>query len=191
MNIEEILQYAMKRTHYKARQVLNKNGITESDFRDIRQDLLADILARLPKFDGERAGMKTFVCWLIDNRIAGIIRHHRAVCRDYRRNESSLDDWVYDEDGRWTRRGATVTEDEAQAAIGRAGRSREEQLELVLDTAAMLDGLPNDLRDLCIRLKTQTVVEISRETGVPRARLYARMRVLEQKFRATDMQKYL
>ncbi|MBE3100118.1 MAG: sigma-70 family RNA polymerase sigma factor [Planctomycetes bacterium] len=191
MSLDEILPYAMKRTHFKARQVLGKNGFTESDFHDLRQDLLADILARLPKFDGDRAGMKTFVCRLIDNHIASVIRHRQAACRDHRRNESSLNDWVHDEDGTWTRRGATITEDEAWAAVGWAGRPREEQLELVLDTAAMLDGLPDDLRDLCIRLKTQTVVEISRETGVPRTRLYARLKALDHKFRAAGIHHYL
>ena len=191
MSLDEILQYAMKRTHFKARQVLDKNGFTESDFRDLRQDLLADILARLPKYDGDRAGMKTFISQVVDHRIASIIKYRRASCRDHRRNESSLDDWVHDEDGTWTRRGATITEDEARAAFGLAGRSRQDEVELAVDTTAMLDGLPDDLRDLCIRLKTQTVVEISRETGVPRARLYARLKALEQKFRAADMHHYL
>jgi len=191
MDFDGTLKYAMKRTHFKARQMIGRNGFTESDFQDLRQELLADILARLPKFDAKRAGAKTFVSRLIDNRIANIIEHRRVACRDPRRVECSLDDWVHDEDGKWTRRVETVTEDEALASAGRLGRSRQEQVELALDTTTVVEGLPDDLRDLCVRLKTQTVLEISRETGVPRARLYERIAAVRARFREAGMDRYL
>jgi len=163
----------------------------ETNFQDLRQELLADILARLPKFDGKRASAKTFVSRLIDNRIANLIKHRRARCRDPGREESSLDDWVRDEDGKWTRRAETITEDEALASAGRLGRSRQEQVELALDTAVVINGLPADLKDLCVRLRTQTVARISRETGVPRARLYERIAALRARFREAGMDRYL
>jgi len=191
MNLDTIIQYTIKRSHFKARQLIGRNGFTESDFRDLRQELLADVLARLPKFDGTRAGVKTFVSRLIDNRIATILKHRRAACRDPGRVESSLDDWVRDEDKKWARRSETITEDEARAAAGRLGRPREEQTDLAIDTQVVIDSLPDDLRDLCIRLKTQTVVDISRETGVPRARLYERIAALRARFREADMDRYL
>jgi len=191
MDLDGTLKYAMKRTHFKARQMIGRNGFTEADFQDLRQELLADVLARLPKFDGKRASAKTFVSRLIDNRIVTSRKHRRAACLDPRRVECSLDDWVHDEDGRWTRRAETITEDEALASAGRLGRSRQEQVDLALDTAVVIGGLPADLKDLCVRLRTQTIARISRETGVPRARLYERIAALRARFREAGMDRYL
>lgn len=191
MSLDGILKYAMKRTHFKARQVIGKNGFTEDDFDDLRQDLLADLLKRLPKFNADRAGVKTFICRLIDNRIASLIKRRQSACRDYRRNECSLDDWVHDESGTWVRRGTTITEDQALGHAGRAVHSRQEQVELAIDTSYLLDGLPEDLRDLCLRLQVRTVLEISRETGIPRDRIYERIKALRRTFRSADMHHYL
>ena len=191
MGFDSILRYAMKRIHFKARQILGKNGFTENDFDDLRQDLVADLVKRLPKFNGRRAGMKTFVCRLIDNRIASLIEHREADCRDYRRDECSLDDWVHDEGGQWARRGTRVTEDEAAAAAGLARRSRLEDDEMAVDAELVISELPADLRALCRQLQTKTVLEISRETGVPRSRLYIQLKVLEQRFRKAGMHSYL
>ena len=47
-----------------------------------------------------------------------------------------------------------------------------ERLDLRLDLTLVLDELPDDLRDLAIRLQTRTVAEIARELGVLRSTLY-------------------
>jgi len=186
-----ILKYAMKRTHYKARQVVKTSGFTKDDFDDIRQDLLRDVLQRLPKFNGDRAGMKTFISRLIDNRIASLIKHRHAACRDSRRNDCSLDDWVHDEDGRWVRRDTTISEDRARAHTGQAPRSRQETLQLAMDTAHVMDSLPDDLRDLCARLRSQTVLEISRETGMSRSSLYERVKQIRARFIEAGLDHYV
>jgi len=186
-----ILKYAMKRTHYKARQVIRTKGFTKDDFDDIRQELMRDVLKRLPKFNGGRAGMKTFISRLIDNRIAGLIKHRHAACRDSRRNECSLDDWVHDEDGRWVRRDTTISEDRARAHTCQAPRGRQETLELAMDTAHVMASLPNDLRDLCERLRSQTPTEIHRETGMSRSSLYERIKQIRARFIEADLNQYV
>ena len=186
-----ILQYAMKRTHYKARQVVRTNGFTEDDFDDIRQELMLDVLKRLGKFNGDKGDVKPFISRLIDNRIASLIKHRHAACRDSRRNQCSLDDWVRDEDWRWVRRDTTISEDHARAHTGQAPRSRQETLQLAMDTAYVMDSLSDDLRDLCVRLRSQTVLEISRETGMSRSSLYERIELLRARFIEAGLDHYV
>jgi RNA polymerase sigma-70 factor (ECF subfamily) len=180
-----ILKYAIKRIHFKARQMLGRNGFTEDDFDDLRQELMLDVLRRLPKFNGNRAGIKVFICHVIDHRIASLIKHQEAGCRDHRRAERSLDDWVHDKGGTWTPFGKTVTEDETLGRLGRDGRSRQEQVELALDTATVLSRLDEGDRELCLELQVKRPLEISREKGVRRAGIYERIKAIRNKFLST------
>ncbi len=191
MSLDGILKYAMKRAHYKARQVIGKDGFTEDDFQSLRQELLADVLQRLPKFNGDRSSAKTFICRLIDNRIASLVKHRHAACRDPRRNECSLDDWVHDEDSRWVRRDTTISEDRARAHTGQAPRNRQERLELTIDMTRVVDSLPDDLRDLCERLRSQTMAEISRETGLSRGSIYGRIKLIRARFAEAGLDYYV
>lgn len=192
MSHDGILQYAMKRTHFKTRQIIGRHGFTESDFHDLRQDLLADILERLPKFNGDRGDLKPFISRLIDNRIASIIKHRRAACRDHRREESSLDDWVRDELGAWETRGALVDEDRAKAHLGIRPRSRQEQVDLAMDVHNLVDSLPDDQRDLVLRLlHSETVVEISNSTGISQSTLYRRLEVIRARFKDAGLDRYV
>ena len=190
MSLDGIPQYAMKRTHFKAKQIIGNHGFTNDDYDDIKQELLADLLQRLPKFNGDRANIKTFISRLIDNRLATLIQHRHAACRDSRRNQCSLADWVRDEFGAWARREAVTEEDRGRVHLGQAGRNFLNQLSLALDLADVVDSLPNELRDLCVRLRSQSVTEIARETGLSRARLRNRIRQIRARFIETGIDRY-
>ncbi|MCC7409986.1 MAG: sigma-70 family RNA polymerase sigma factor [Phycisphaeraceae bacterium] len=182
----------MKRTHFKARQVIGHHGFTQADFPDLRQELLQDILARMPKFNGSRAGAKTFISRLIDHRIADIIEHRCAGCRDHQREESSLDDWVRDELGKWQTQGALTDEDRGKAHRGISPRSRQERAELILDVHEVVDSLPPDLRDLVEHLlRSETVVGIARVTGLSSSTLYRRLEQIRVRFREAGLDGYL
>lgn len=187
MSHDEIVQYAIGRAHYKANQLIGRHGFTQSDFGDIRQELLTDVIERLPKFNGDLAGAKTFVSRLIDNRIANLIEHRKAGCRNPQREECSLDDWARDEDGAWVRRDTVTDAQRLRAHRGVYPREDQEQAELAMDVDSIVAALPEDLRDLCERLKTQTVLEISRDTGVSCATLYRRIKNLRERFEAAGL----
>ena len=55
----------------------------------------------------------------------------------------------------------------------------------------VLERLPPELRDLCQRLATETVTEISRSTGVPRGTLYESIKRLRQIFKDAGLKDYL
>jgi RNA polymerase sigma-70 factor (ECF subfamily) len=191
MQIDAILQYALKRTHFKARQMVGIAGLTEGDLHNVRQELLADLIHRLPHYDGSRAGLKTFVSRIIDNCRARIIERREAPSRSYHREQGSLDNWTHDEDGLWVRVGEMLTEDEAVAPLGIFRRSAEEQSDLAHDTAAILARLPEELRELAVRLQTQSVAEIAREMGLSRTTVYQWIERLRTVFFEAGMKNYL
>jgi RNA polymerase sigma-70 factor, ECF subfamily len=191
MSIDEIVTYTLKRSSFKAKQMIGKHGFSKDDAEDLRQELVLDVLKRLPKFNRSRAGIKTFISRLIDNHISHLIKHQEAGRRDHRRVECRLDDWERDKDNQWTSPGLMITEEDALGRLGRRLLSSQERIDLALDTVALLDHLSKLDRKLCLQLQTQTVSEISRQTGVVRTRIYERLRVIRQKFLQAEMEEYL
>lgn len=185
---DETLKYAIKRIHFKARQLVGTHGFTESDFEDIRQELLAHVLKRLSRFKRERADIRVFITAIVDRRIANLVRDQEAECRDHRRVERSLDDWVPDEgDGggegeTWTTFGKTLTENQVKAHTGQVKRSGHELSELALDIEAVMCRLDDDDRRLCLLLQVKTPLEVSRETGMARSHVYKRISAIRRAF---------
>jgi RNA polymerase sigma-70 factor (ECF subfamily) len=191
MSLDEIINYALRRSSFKAWQMVGKYGFTKDDVEDIQQEIMLDILNRLPKFKRNHRGIRKFIRRLIDNRISYLKKHREAKLRDHRRIERGLDDWSHDEHNRWTSLGATITEDDALGHLGRRRLSSRKRIDLALDTVALLDQLSKLDRKLCLQLQAKTVSEISRQTGVVRTRIYERLRVIRQKFLQAGMDEYL
>jgi len=186
----ELIEYVTKRTHYKARQVVRRCPAL-GDLEDVQHDLIEDVLRRLPKFNGDRAGVKTFICRIIDNKIASMLQSRDAASRGHGRIESSLDDWVHDDTGAWARRDTTIDEARGRAHLGVTRRSDEEQRSLQMDTAKVLAALSPEQRDLCVKLQSQTPTEISRETGMARSIVYQRIAALRDIFLGARLHLYV
>lgn len=190
MYSKELIEYVMKRAEFKASQIVRRTPAL-GEVEDVRQDLIADVLRRLPKFDGDRAGVKTFVCRVIDNRIADLLRARDAASRGHRRTHESLDDWVRDETGGWTRRGATLEESRRHAHLGREERDGHGQSELSMDTADASATLAPPEQTLCRKLQVQSPTRIARETGQSRSVLYQRIAAIRAVFIAAGLHHYL
>ena len=186
-----ILQYTIKRIRFKASQIVGKHGFTEDDFDDLRQEMMLDVLERLPKFNSGRADIKIFISTVINNRIATLIKRQEADCRDHRRVERSLDERVPGEDDDWTTFGDGLTEDEARSRLGLAGQSAQEQADLAMDVALVLGQLDDGDRQICLELQLKTPLEMSRETGVRRGGIYERIAKIRKKFIRAGLHRYL
>lgn len=182
-----ILKYATKRIRFKASQMIGKHGFTEDDFEDLCQELMTDVLERLPKFDSSRADIKIFISTVIDNRLATLINRKEAMCRDYRRVERSLDEPASDCDGEQTTFGDNLTGEEANYRLGAACTDDHERADLAMDVASILGQLDESDRQLCLELKTKTPAEIAREKGVSRAGIYKQIGRIRQKFAKADL----
>ena len=89
---EGIDEYAVRIIKYKARQLVGRVGFTESDREDLEQEMMLDLLQRLPKYNPDRAQRNTFIARVVEHKIATIIEARKAGLRDYRLCRCSLDD---------------------------------------------------------------------------------------------------
>ena len=178
--------YAAGLIRFKARQLVGQAGFTASDREDIEQELILDLLRRLPKYDPKRAQRNTFIA-----RVATLIEAQKAGIRDYRRCRCSLNDRFEDKDGRSVERAETFDQEDYLLRTGAQSRPSDELSALSIDVTAVLEGLPPKLRNLCRRLKDETVTEISRGTCVPRGTIYESIKKLREIFEDAGLKDYL
>jgi len=179
-------QYALWLIQTKAKQLAGRYGFSPSDREDLEQELMLDLLQRLPRFDPSRAKRKTFINRVVDHAVASLVKRQKAEKRDYRRNGGSLSKDVEAPDGGLVERGNTLSAD-----TGQAGRSDEAGCLLVFDVRTVILILPEDLRELTVRLRTQSVAQAARGMGVPRQILHERVKRLRCLFENAGLRNYL
>jgi DNA-directed RNA polymerase specialized sigma24 family protein len=144
----------------------------------------------LPSFDPNQAHRNKFITTVVERYVANILRDKRAGKRDHRR-VSSLNVMIDVADEGPIELGETIGQRELDAQRGRYPRSDEELAQLVGDMADVMAKLPDELRDLAERLKTQTVSEIARDMGVPRTTLNESVRRLRRRFESAGLKDYV
>ena len=169
--------YGVKLIRHKARQLVGRAGLVEADRHDLEQDMALDLLRRLPRFDPARAGRKTFIARAVRYRTATLVEGQTAGVRDYRRVAGSLDqrrpvDDGASDDGVCDDGPPVLDQHEYRREVIATARRDEELHHLRHDLTRALPKLPPDLLHLCVRLGTDSVSEVSRDTGVPRSTLY-------------------
>jgi RNA polymerase sigma-70 factor (ECF subfamily) len=187
----ELSDYAIRLIRHRARRLVATAGFAAQDIEDIRQDLIVDLLERLPKFDPAKATCNTFVARIIDRKVAKLIRDRNCEKRDPRREECSLNECIDDGEGGSVERIQTIAADEADRRLGRQARSDQETAELALDVEEVLKRLPDNLRRLCELLKTGSIADAARAMGVPRTTLHDHVKKLREVFEAAGLRDYL
>jgi len=166
-------EYAEKIIRYKAKWFVGKFGFNQSDVDDFEQQIKVDLIERLPRFDPEKSSLKTFTHRIVNRKVANIIRFHTQEIRDRRCEEGSLDfEIAMAEAGKRILRTNLVNADECDMRMGRRNRTRQDEADLSNDLAHVLESLPENLRVLCERLKTESIAEIAYDMGVPRSTFY-------------------
>jgi len=183
--------YAVQLIKYKARQLIGRVGFTESDREDLEQEMILDLLRRLPKFDPKRAGRNTFIARIVEHKVATIIEAQKAGMRDYRLCSCSLNDRLEDEEGRSIERMETIDQEDYLRRTGKLSRPMSELRNLSIDLRSAVQTLPPELRELCKRLQTESVTEISRDTGIPRGTIYESIKKLRAIFEDAGLKDYL
>lgn len=183
--------YAVQLIKYKARQLVGRVGFTESDREDLEQEMVLDLLRRLPKFDPKRAGRNTFIARIVEHKVATIIEAQKAGMRDYRLCSYSLNDRLEDEEGRSIERMETIDQEDYLRRTGKLSRPMSELRNLSIDLRSAVQTLPPELRELCKRLQTESVTEISRDTGIPRGTIYESIKKLRAIFEDAGLKDYL
>lgn len=167
-----------------AQALVDEGTFPQSDQEDVIQDLTLALLEQTPNFNPERAKWSTWVKNVVRLIAISIRRRQDAECRRGQREVGSLNVLINDEDGQLVELGATVSEQEHRSGLGVGHVSHTDQNDTALDVQKILDGLPENLRDLAVRLKTQSLAEISRELNVPRTTLAHRVGKIREAFAA-------
>jgi RNA polymerase sigma-70 factor (ECF subfamily) len=194
-------EYAVRLIKHKARQLVGRAGFVEADRHDLEQELVIDLLRRLPRFDPAIAKRETFITRLVEHHIATIIEWQKAGIRDYRQcaysiddehrsNDSRPDDHRLDDLGLNADKTSLLDQDVYLRETGAVSRTQEELRDLRFDVEKVLAELPADLRALCNRLQSSTVSEISKETRTPRGTLYEAIRKLRMRFDRAGLAAY-
>ena len=188
----ELTDYALELVHHKARQIIGKAGYTRDDLDDIKQDLIVDLLERLPKFDPAKATYNTFVARVVERKICNLLRDRQAEVRDHRRNVCSLNEDIDTGEGEPVQRVTTISQDDHDVRAGKYRRPAEERAHLQLDLEAALADLSPELRQTAVLLQTMSVSQAAREMGVPRRTFREKHLVqLREAFKAKGLNLYL
>jgi RNA polymerase sigma-70 factor, ECF subfamily len=163
--------YAKKYITHKAHQLVGTAGFTATDTEDIESELTLEVLICLPQFDPSKAQLNTFVARVVDTKVCRLIRHRVTRMRDHRREQCSLNAHIVNGCGETVQRMETISQEEHERLSGRHHESAE-QVDQLIDLDAAMAQLPEELQTLCARLKTESLADISRKTGI-RARLSA------------------
>ena len=160
-----------------ARRLRRKLNLPHCDREDLGQDLLVDLLRRLPARDPARGTIGAFANIVLRNQSSRIaIRHHRQR-RAQGDTVISLDAPV---SAGTEPLGCVLAEADGLAAWHGQDRSAVDDAETHHDLARALGGLSEDTHGLCAALGTCAVPEIVSRTGISRSALYrhiARLRL--------------
>lgn len=174
----------------KVRQIIGCAGYTNQDREDLEQLLLTRLVHRLPSFDPTKAHWKSFVTVVVERSAATIIRDARAEKRG-RHSVRSLQERINVGGHETIDLSAAISERALFTRRGLAPRSAEECRQLQLDVNQAVASLPEPLRLLAERLKTQSIAAIARELGIPRTTLNSRMRQIRRRFEEAGLRIYL
>jgi RNA polymerase sigma-70 factor (ECF subfamily) len=164
-------------TDVAARRLHRKLALPAADLDDLRQDLLVDLICRLPGFDKLRGSIGAFANIVLRNECARIaIRHHRQ---------------------RWVQGGTMLSLDapvvssveplgcllaESDGLAAWHGQNRDTQTDIHTREAVQsaLAQLPESDRRFCFALAHRSVTELAAEGFGSRSALYRRRADLRQ-----------
>jgi RNA polymerase sigma-70 factor (ECF subfamily) len=189
---EGIDPYAVQIMRHKAKRLVGQAGFIESDRQDLEQELMMDLLHRLPKYNPDRAQRNTFIARVVEHKVATIIEARKAALRDYRDRlgDCSLDDRLEEKEGGSVERSETIDQEDYLFRTGRLSRPLSELRDMAIDTRKALDALSPELRDFCERLQTETATEIAQKKGAHRGNLYESLKKVRRFFEDAGLKKY-
>jgi len=158
-----------------ARRLYRRLCLPAADIDDLRQDLLIDLICRLPGFDARRGSIGAFANIVLHNQSSRIaLRMHRQR-RAQGGTVLSLDAPVA---GGTEPLGCMLAETDGLAAWHGQDASEADHAALRHDLARALGDLPDAARGLCVALGTCAIADIISRTGISRSALYRHIALL-------------
>ncbi|GAB4119068.1 MAG: hypothetical protein Kow00104_01260 [Rhodothalassiaceae bacterium] len=168
------LQILLREADSAARRLVRKLRLPRADLDDVRQDLLADLIARLPAFDPARGALGAFAGIVLRNHATRIAARVTRERRMYGAVPVSLDEILPGSDG--ATRGDRVAEDEGLAAVLGQPTDAFADVDRRLDVERGLGALGPDDGVLCAALSRTTIDRLAAQGRGARSSLYRRVR---------------
>ena len=177
--LDGIAGYAEKLSRWKARQLLRYPFFRQDDLEDLQQDLLLAWYQAWPSFDENKGDPRSFTKAVINNKAADMVREAGRSRRWAGSAPLSLD--------------APLQSDDSESlTLGDTLQSEENIPEgLSSDLGRVISNLPPDLALIAEMLKSKTVAEIARETGIPRTTLNYKLKKLAEILKEAGLDDYL
>lgn len=172
---EDFWNCARRISHSKAKKLVGRFGFTVHDLPDIEQELLLALLKRHCRYDPERARETTFIMRVIESKIADLINHNQANCRDWRLRGLSLNE------------PASLSDSNAPDLVEILPSEDNTDIYLALDIAELIEKLPPELFELCQLLKHYSIAEILNDNLIPRVNFYRNLQILKEIFRQSGI----
>jgi RNA polymerase sigma factor (sigma-70 family) len=182
--------FATRLIRRKARELSRKPGFSRSDQPDLEQELSLILLRRLADFDATRAHRNAFATTVVERYAATILEHRSAEMRTHRRTGGSLNVPAIDADGRTVELSNIIPSSQQSRRTGQYPRPHEEAFDLAQDTNEMVRRLPPRLRDLCERLKHDSISTVARDLGLSRTEIYRRISRIRQRLEEAGLRGY-
>ena len=180
------LQILLHEADITARRLVRQLRLPRADLEDIRQDLLVDLIARLPAYDPERGSLGAFAGVVLRNqvtRIAGKVKRQRQL---HGAVLVSLDEPVPDSDS--LNVGDLVAEEDGLAALLGQPVDAFAEIERRLDVERALGGLGRADGRLCAELSRATADRLAARGRGTRSGLYRRVKNLRLSLTALGLQ---
>lgn len=190
LNDEPTRTLAIRMARHKARQLAARSEFSPADREDLAQELLLHVIRRAPKFDPSKGSIQAFIATLIARRAASLLRREMAAKRDAHQC-CSLNMLIRADDGTRVELASTITEDAPDPRLFKRSRHSQHRVEMASDIATVLSRLPDDMRQLCERLKRESLSAAARSMGIPRSTLATRLSKLRKTFAAAGLDEYL
>ncbi len=189
---ENFDDYAITCIKLKVRQLIKRCGFDASDREDLEQELALHLFERIREHDPERGTVKTFIVCIVENKARTMIRVRNRRAESIAASPFSLNEEIPEEDGSGVmQRMEAIDREDYLLGAGMLSRPTLELLEMRIDVERVIDTLPPPLREICERLKTQNVTQISAGTGASRQQVYDAIRKLRGIFDETGLKDYL
>jgi RNA polymerase sigma factor (sigma-70 family) len=164
-----------------ARKLARQKGFSLSDEPDIRQVLLIKLWESESSFDPEIKPWPVYATTVIV-RHAATLRRDRCATKRYRSRMVSLSVQIGDDDGLKVEMVQTIGLREHNNRRRHHPKSDEELARLRQDVAAVVDKLPEDVRDVLKQLMEDSVTEVARRLDIPPSTLRSRLKQLRHPF---------
>ncbi|MFN3351246.1 hypothetical protein [Pseudorhodoplanes sp.] len=168
------LQTLQHEADIAARRLIRKLHLSKEDLDDIRQDLLVDLIARLPAFDRQRGSLGAFAGVVMANRATRLAHKVKRERRLYGAVPTSLDETLPEGDG--TTRGDFVSEEDGLSAYFGQPADGFAEVERRLDVERGLGALDPDDAQLSAALSQSNIDELVRCGHAARSSLYRRVK---------------